>query len=269
MMIEPHSSISVSRQCELVGLPKSSYYHQPIGESKENLRFMRLIDEQYLRTPQFGILQMTRWLIRKGHSINHKRVERLMKKMGLQGAVPGPHTSKPHPQNKIYPYLLKDMELTQANLVWSTDLTYVPMPQGFMYLVAVIDWFSRYVLSWVLSNTMDVSVCIDALLLALQTGEPVIFNTDQGAQFTSESFTHELLSRQILIRMDGRGRTLDNVFVERLWRTVKYEDIYLRDYQTVRTLEQGLTTYFQFYNDERPHSSLDGLTPSEVHWAKY
>ncbi len=185
--------------------------------------------------------------------------------MGIQATVPGPHTSKPHPENKIYPYLLKGMELTRSNLVWSTDLTYVPMPTGFMYLIAVIDWYSRYVLAWALSNTMDVFSCIQVLEEALMESEPVIFNTDQGSQFTSPVFTQRLLEREILISMDGRGRALDNVFIERLWRSVKYENIYLNDYQSVPELTQGLRNYFEFYNHERPHSALDGQTPMEVH----
>jgi len=212
-----------------------------------------------------GPRQMTRWLRRQGHPINRKRVQRLMRQMGLQGAVPGPHTSQPHPQHKIYPYLLNGMKLSHANLAWSTDLTYVPMAQGFMYLVAVIDWYSRFVLAWGLSNTMDVDICVQVLEQALTSASPVIFNTDQGSQFTSPRFTRILLDHDILISMDGRGRALDNVFVERLWRSVKYEEIYLKDYQSVPELTQGLSDYFRFYNHERPHSALGDQTPAEVH----
>ncbi len=227
---------------------------------------MRLIDEQYLRTPFYGSRQMTRSLVRGGHAVNRKRVQRLMRKMGIQATVPGPHTSRPHPAQKIYPYLLRGMKLHNANLVWSTDITYVPMSSGFMYLVAIIDWYSRYVIAWELSNTLDPLFCVSTLEEALEHAHPVIFNTDQGSQFTSTQFTDCLLDREILISMDGRGRALDNVFIERLWRSVKYEDIYLKDYQSVPELYQGLGRYFHFYNQERPHSALDGQTPAEVHY---
>lgn len=262
-----HSRISMTRQCELIGLSRSSYYYKPAGESEYNLALMRIIDEQYLRTPFFGSRQMTDWLRLNGHAVNRKRIQRLMRVMGLEGIVPGPHTSKPHPEHKVYPYLLRGMVLNHSNLVWSTDITFVPMPVGFMYLVAIIDWYSRYVLAWGLSNTIDTPFCMDTLDHALAIARPCIFNTDQGCQFTSTDFTGRLLDNQILISMDGRGRALDNVFIERLWRSVKYEDIYLRDYGSVPELEQGLTDYFRFYNQERPHSSLDGRTPAEVHWS--
>jgi len=264
---QQHPEISLSRQCQLLGISRSSYYYQPAGESEENLRYMRLIDEQYLTTPFFGYRQMTRWLIRQGYQVNPKRIARLMQLMGLQGAVPGPHTSKPHPQNKIYPYLLKGVQLSHANLVWSTDMTYVPMAKGFMYLTAIIDWFSRYVIAWGVSNTMDVNSSVDVLEEALQHSQPIIFNSDQGSQFTSPIFTSRLHEREILVSMDGRGRALDNVFIERLWRSVKYEDIYLKDYQSVAELIQGLDSYFQFYNQQRPHSALGMQTPAEVHAA--
>lgn len=266
MLIEPHHPrLSIVRQCDLLGLARSTYYHAPGGESVENLRLMRLIDEQYLRTPFFGTRQMTQWLRRQGYPVNRKRIQRLMRLMGLEGAVPGPHTSKPHPEHTVYPYLIGHMTLAHSNLVWATDITYVPMPMGFMYLVAILDWYSRYVLAWRLSNTLDTAFCIEALEAALTAQEPCVFNTDQGSQFTSIDFTDLLRQHQILISMDGRGRALDNVFVERLWRTVKYEDIYLRDYCSVPELEAGLSAYFDFYNHERPHSSLNGRTPAEVH----
>lgn len=266
MLIQPaHPTISTARQCELVGLPRSSYYYQPAGETEYNLVLMRLIDEQYLRTPFFGSRQMTRWLRLNGHPVNRKRVHRLMRLMGLEGTVPGPHTSKPRPEHRVYPYLLKGLSLSHANLVWSADITFIPMPVGFMYLVAIIDWYSRLVLAWRLSNTLDTVFCIEALEQALTQAQPCIFNTDQGCQFTSQEFTGRLQEKQILISMDGRGRALDNVFIERLWRSVKYEDIYLRDYDSVPALESGLTDYFRFYNEERPHSALDGRTPAEVH----
>ncbi|MFA9462644.1 IS3 family transposase [Thiohalorhabdus methylotrophus] len=265
--IEPaHPQLSIQRQCALLGLPRSTYYYQPAGESAENLALMRLIDRQYLETPFYGSRQMTAWLRRQGYAVNRKRVQRLMGLMGLQATVPGPHTSRPQPQNPVYPYLLRELALTNSNLVWCADITYIPMPRGFLYLVAVLDWYSRFVLAWRLSNTMDALFCLEALEMALGRGEPVIFNTDQGAQFTSQEWVAQLQNRGILVSMDGRGRALDNVFVERLWRTVKYEDIYLRDYQTVPDLESGLADYFQFYNEERPHSALDHQTPAEVHW---
>lgn len=268
MLIEPqHPDLSIVQQCALIGLNRSGYYHMPCGiESEQNLKYMRLIDEQYLRTPFYGSRQMTRSLVRQGHLVNRKRVQRLMRKMGIQGTVPGPHTSRPHPANKIYPYLLRGMKLHNANLVWSTDITYLPMSSGFMYLVAIIDWYSRYVIAWELSNTLDHLFCVSTLEEALEHAHPIIFNTDQGSQFTSTDFTDCLLDREILISMDGRGRALDNVFIERLWRSVKYEEVYLNDYQSVPELYQGLGKYFHFYNQERPHSALGGLTPAEVHY---
>lgn len=262
-----HCDVSVKRQCELIGLPRSSHYYHAASEDDHNLNLMRLIDEQYLRTPFFGSRQMTAWLRRQGHEVNRKRVQRLMQCMGLAGIVPGPHTSRPHPQNTIYPYLLRGMQLSDANLVWSADITYVPMPAGYMYLVAIIDWYSRYVITWQLSNTLDADFCAEALTRALNSAQPVIFNTDQGSQFTSSMFTNILINNDILISMDGRGRALDNVFIERLWRSVKYEDIYIKDYNSVLELNDGLGEYFTFYNHERPHSSLDGRTPAEVHVA--
>lgn len=269
MLIDPHHpDLSIARQCALAGLSRSSYYHTPCGvESERNLKYMRLIDEQYLRTPFFGSRQMTRWLINQGHAVNRKRVQRLMRKMGIQGTVPGPHTSQPHPSHKIYPYWLQGMELQSANRVWSTDITSIPMPAGFMYLAAVIDGYSRYVIAWELSNTLDHLFCVSRLENALQHAYPVIFNTDQGSQFTSTEFTRCLLAREILISMDGRGRTLDNVFIERLWRRFKYEEIYLNDYENVLQLYQGLGQYFHFYHQQRPHSALGGRTPAQVHYA--
>lgn len=267
MLIEPqHPDLSIARQCALIGLSRSSYYHIRCGiESEHNLAYMRLIDEQYLRTPFFGSRQITRWLVRQGHPINRKRVQRLMRKMGIQGIVPGPHTSRRHPTHKVYPYLLQDLQLDHANLVWSTDITYIPMPAGFMYLAAIIDWYSRYVIAWELSNTPDHLFCVSMLEDALTHAHPVIFNTDQGSQFTSAEFTGCLLDREILISMDGRGRALDNVFIERLWRSVKYEEVYLKDYPSVSQLYHDLEQYFHFYNHERPHSALDGLAPAQVH----
>ena len=235
--------------------------------SDEDILIMRLIDEIYTRCPFYGSRRVTAQLSRdQGGLWNRKRIQRLMRIMGIRGVAPGPDTSKPHPENKIYPYLLRDMTIDKVNQVWSTDITYIPMGKGFMYLVAVIDWHSRYVLSWELSNTMDTTFCMSALEKALDLDTPTIFNTDQGAQFTSISFTKALLDKGIKISMDGRGRALDNIFVERLWRTVKYENIYMNDYQTVPDLQSGLERYFEFYNQERLHQSLDYQTPSEAHF---
>ncbi len=225
---------------------------------------MRLIDEQYMRHPDYGSPRMTDWLRDQGHQVNHKRVERLMQLMGLQAITPGPHTSRPSPEHQIYPYLLRDVEIDRVNQVWSADITYIPMERGFLYLTAVIDWWSRYVLAWELSNTMECSFCISALSRALHIGTPKIFNTDQGAQFTSKEFTGVLLKNEIAISMDGKGRALDNVFVERLWWTVKYEDVYPRAYADGMSLYKGLKRYFKYYNEERKHSSLDKRTPAEV-----
>jgi putative transposase len=261
-----HAELSLRRQCELLGLNRSTWYYQPAGESAENLQLMRLIDEQYLRTPFYGWPRMTAYLHRAGYTVNHKRVQRLMHKMGLQAIYPKPKTSASGKGHKIYPYLLRSLEITRPNQVWSADITYVPMRQGFMYLVAVMDWFSRYVLTWQLSNTLDGYFCLDALQQALQKGQPEIFNTDQGAQFTAHEFTGYLESAEIQVSMDGRGRALDNIFIERLWRSVKYEDIYLKDYTLVPELDAGLAHYFSFYNDERPHQSLDYRTPAEIHF---
>ena len=262
-----HPDLSIRRQCELLGLPRSSYYFEPAGESEENLALMRIIDEQYLRTPYFGYRKMTDWLNLKEHGVNQKRVRRLMQLMGLAAVFPGKKTTRRHPGHKVYPYLLRGVDITRANQVWSTDITYVPLLRGFVYLVAVIDWYSRHVLSWRLSNSMETSFCIEALEEALMHGTPEIFNTDQGSQFTSVDFTSRLQLRGIAISMDGRGRALDNVFIERLWRSVKYEDIYLKDYQEVADVYSGLTKYFTHYSHERPHQSLNGRTPWSIYQA--
>ena len=265
-MIEPgHPTLSIRRQCELIGLNRSSYYLELAGESPFNLHLMRVIDEQYLRTPFYGYPKMTIALQQQGYAVNRKRIARLMQLMGIQAIVPKRNLSQPAPEHKIYPYLLRHVAITHPYQVWSTDITYVPLRQGFMYLVAIIDWFSRYVLAWQLSNTLEGSFCLEALELALSQGKPEIFNTDQGSQFTAEVFTGRLEAANIAVSMDGRGRALDNIFVERLWRTVKYEDIYLKDYDSVPALQQGLQDYFQFYNHVRPHQSLAYRTPAEVH----
>ena len=256
----------VSRQCDLLHVPRSSAYYRPNAtESEQNLALMRLIDEQYLKTPFYGVPRMTWWLNEHGYSVNHKRIARLMGVMGLQATLPGPHTSKPHPEHRIYPYLLRGMEIGRACEVWSADITYVPMRRGFMYLVAVMDWFSRYVIAWDVSNSMESDFCVAVLKRALQKARPSIFNTDQGSQFTSEEFTGVLLKAAVRISMDGRGRALDNVFIERLWRSVKYEDIYLRDYADGHALHAGLSRYFRFYNHERPHSALNNEPPARWH----
>jgi putative transposase len=261
------ATLTIQRQCELLGLARSSYYYQPRAMSSLNLKLMRLIDEQYTRTPFFGSPKMTRWLRGQGYEINHKRVERLMRVMGLAAIAPGPHTSRKHPEHPVYPYLLRGLEIVRPNQVWSTDITYIPMASGFLYLVAIMDWFSRFVLSWRLSNTMDVAFCLEALEEALGLGCPEIFNSDQGAQFTSLEFTGLLAQQGIQISMDGRRRAVDNIFIERLWRSVKYEEVYLKDYQDGIEAFAGLGGYFRFYNGERPHQALDYRTPGEVHWA--
>jgi putative transposase len=265
-MIEPtHPDLSIRRQCELIGLNRATYYTQPAGETSFNLHLMRLIDEQYLRTPFYGYPKMTAAIRRQGYDVNRKRIARLMRKMGLQAVFPRPKRPQPAPGHTIFPYLLRGVAITHPNQVWSADITYIPMAQGFMYLVAIIDWYSRYVLAWQLSNTLEGTFCQTALDTALQHGQPEIFNTDQGSQFTAQAFTGRLLDAQIRISMDGRGRALDNIFVERLWRSVKYEDIYLKNYPAVPALTGGLHDYFRFYNHDRPHQSLDYRVPADVY----
>lgn len=265
-MINPqHPDISIRRQCQLIDLNRASFYMKPAGETTLNLNLMRLIDEQYLKTPFYGYPRMTAQLRQAGYSVNPKRVARLMQKMGLKALFPKRKTTLPAKDHKIYPYLLRGMAITHCDQVWSTDITYVPMRTGFMYLVAIIDWYSRYILAWRLSNTLDGEFCREALNQALENGQPDIFNTDQGAQFTAHAFTKPLLAANIRISMDGRGRALDNIFIERFWRTIKYEDIYLKDYETVPALEIGLTNYFQFYNHQRLHQSLGYRSPVDVY----
>ncbi len=265
-MIEPEHVLSIRRQCELLGLNRSSYYYSPAQENAENLSLMKEIDAEYTRHPFYGSRRMRDFLIREGHDVNRKRIQRLMRIMGLVAIYPKPKVSERNQEHKIYPYLLRGVLIDHPNQVWSTDITYVPMFEGFMYLVAVIDWHSRYVLSWTLSNTLDTEFCLEALEQALRGKKPEIFNTDQGVQFTSKAFTGRLDTDKIRISMDGRGRALDNIFVERLWRSVKYEDIYLKDYRTGMELYQGMDEYFSFYNEERPHQSLKSQTPAEVYF---
>jgi putative transposase len=258
--------LSVRRQCQLLGLARASLYYQPAGETAANLRLMRLIDEQYTRHPFFGSRQMTQWLRQaQGQEVNRKRVQRLMRRMGLEAICPRPRLSVAGAGHRIYPYLLRDVVVDRPDQVWSTDITYVPMAHGFMYLAATMDWFSRYVIAWRLSNTLEGSFCVEMLEEALSQGKPEVFNTDQGAQFTAEAFTSRLENAGVAVSMDGRGRWVDNVFVERLWRSVKYEELYLHCYETVPQLRQGLESYFGFYNEERFHQSLEYRTPAQVY----
>ena len=260
-----HPTLSVRRQCELLGLPRSTAYYAPIAESADNLELMRQLDAVYLENPSYGSRMLTAVLNGSGWEVNRKRIQRLMRLMNIAGVTPKRRTSKPAPGHRIFPYLLRNVAVLRPDQVWSTDITYIPLRGGFVYLTAVMDWFSRYVLSWRLSNRLEGSFCLEALDEALKHGRPEVFNTDQGAQFTSEAFTNRLLSQAIAVSMDGRGRALDNVFIERLWRSVKYEEIYLRDYATTADVEEGLAMYFAKYNHERPHQALDCLTPAKVY----
>lgn len=267
MLVETHHpSISISRQCELLGLSRSGYYYEPYPESEENLTLMRLLDIQYMDTPYYGIRRMQWVLQQKGYSVNHKRVARLLRLMGLEAVYPKPNLSKANPAHKIYPYLLRGIAIEQVNQVWSTDITYIPMTKGFMYLVAVMDWYSRFVLGWQLSNSLEVDFCLDALESSFGYGQPQIFNSDQGAQFTAIAFTDKLAAKNIRISMDGRGRALDNVFIERLWRNVKYEYVYLHAPNSGKELWAGINDYFTRYNYQRPHQSLGYRTPAQVYF---
>lgn len=264
--MEPaHLEISQRRQCELLGVSRSGLYYQPVGESVENLMLMRLIDQEYTRHPFYGSRRLVIWLREQGHLVNRKRVSRLMEVMGIEAAYPKPKLSQPGQGHTIYPYLLKDVPVTRVNQVWSTDITYIRMARGFVYLVAVMDWYSRYVLSWALSLTMELDFCLEALKRALRRGRPEIFNSDQGSQFTSDKFTGILAKRGVTISMDGRGRCLDNIFIERLWRSLKYEEVYLRDYALVPDARAGIDRWFRFYNYERPHQSLGYQTPAGLY----
>lgn len=266
--VEEGTNLPVSRQCELVGISRSSFYAESVesAEDEFDLKLLKLIDEEYTRHPFYGSRRMVVFLKKLGHEVGRKRIQRLMRTLGLEGMAPGPGTSKPHPDHRIYPYLLRGMRITIPNQVWSSDITYIRLERGFGYLVAIIDWYSRKVLSWRVSNTMDTRFCVDCLEEALSGAvKPEIFNTDQGAQFTSEAFTGLLGCHEVRISMDGRGRALDNIFVERLWRTVKYEDVYLKGYGTLPELESGIGEYFIFFNGERPHQALGYCTPDEVY----
>ncbi len=269
-----HPTLSIARQCELISLSRATYYRSvetDIGtETPENLELMRLIDEEYTRHPFYGSRQMRNHFRRQGRVVGRKRIQRLMRLMGLVSVAPKPNTSKRNKAHKIYPYLLRGLVIDRPNQVWCTDITYIPMQGGFVYLVAIMDWYSRKVLAWEVSNTMEDTFCISALESAIRLyGTPEIFNTDQGSQFTSTDFIDVLKKNDIKISMDGKGRWMDNVFIERLWRSVKYEDIYLKDHRTVVALKQGLGVYFRFYNYERPHQSFDACTPAEVYGGLY
>ncbi|TET23678.1 MAG: IS3 family transposase [Candidatus Aminicenantes bacterium] len=265
--VEPENEmISVSRQCELLRLNRSSYYYKSERDDSYNEYLMRLIDEQYTRTPFFGVPKMLAWLQRQGHWVNIKRVRRLMRLMRLYAIYPKPRLSKSDDEHKKYPYLLKGVTVDHPDQAWASDITYIRLLHGFVYLVVIMDWFSRYVLSWELSITLDRDFCIDALKKSLLISKPEIFNSDQGPQYTSEDFINVLKNEDIRISMDGRGRLYDNIFVERLWRTVKYEEVYLHDYLSVPEARERLAPYFNFYNTERPHASLGNQTPYEVYY---
>jgi len=264
MVDRKHPALSTLRQCALMGISRSSVYYRPRAPSQNDLALMNQIDQQYLTTPFYGSRRMKVWLGRQGHGVNRKRVQRLMRAMGLQAIYRRPRTSQPGPGHKVYPYLLGAMEITRPNQVWAADITYIPMAKGFLYLVAIMDWYSRYVVAWRLSNTLDADFCVEALEEALGKGTTEVFNTDQGSQFTSEGFTGVLDQHCIRISMDGKGRYRDNIFVERLWRTVKYEEVYLKAYSNGREARDGLEAYFHFYNNQRPHQALGYRTPAEV-----
>ena len=268
-MLEPdHPDLSLRQQCRLLEINRSSIYYKSLPQqlSVEQLDLLRIVDEVYTRYPFFGTRQMAQYLNQQGYeAIKRHHTRWAYEKLGLQSAAPGPHTSQPHPEHKVYPYLLRDVEITAKNQVWSTDLTYIRLKHGFVYLMAIIDWFSRFVLDWSLNISMEADFCVETLKRVLTNGTCGIFNTDQGAQFTSDAFTQALIDKEIKISMDGKGRALDNVFVERLWRSVKYECVYLYDWETVREAREGLRDYFEFYNYHRPHQSLGGKTPATIH----
>lgn len=265
-MIEPANSlISVHRQCSLINLSESSYYYHPVGFTDEELELMRKIDRIYTAYPFYGVRRITDVLRREGWVCNHKRIWRLMGIMGIQAIYPKKKLSQPNKEHIIYPYLLKGIKVRLNNQVWSSDITYLPLYGSFVYLVAIIDWFSRFILSWEISNRLDVHFCLSALDKALRKGKPQIFNTDQGSQFTSVNFVQKIIDNKIQMSMDSRGRALDNIFIERFWRSLKYEDIYIKDYQNVNEIRKGLKNYFKFYNFRRPHQGLKYMTPAEVY----
>jgi putative transposase len=266
MIDSGHASLSIARQCELVGVSRSGFYYQPSGETELNLALMRLLDEQHLKTPYYGARQMARHLRREGYTVGRKRVRRLMQKMGLCAVYQRPRTTVPAEDREVHPYLLRDLVIDRPNQVWCADITYIPMRRGFLYLVAIMDWASRKVLAWRLSSTMDTEFCIEALEEALGAyGRPEIFNTDQGSQFTSPRFTRILKEAGVRISMDGKGRWMDNVFIERLWRSLKYECVYLNAFETGTEARKGIGDWIDFYGALRPHSALAGLTPDEAY----
>ena len=261
-----NQEISLCRQCKLLSLSKGALYYEPVKLDQFSLSIMGFIDLQHIKTPFFGSRKMVAALEKCGYIVNRKRVQRLMKLMGISAIYPKRSLSQKSKAHKIYPYLLKDIKIDNPNFVWSVDITYIQLRGGFLYLVAIIDWYSRYVLSWRLSNTLDVSFCLEALEEALDKGTPIIFNSDQGSQFTSKEFTQLLLDKGIKVSMDGRGRVFDNIFIERLWRSVKYEDVYLKGYETCKDVIDGLGRYFPFYNNQRPHQALGYKVPYEIHY---
>lgn len=265
-LVKPRIRLSMRRQCELLGVSRSSLYYQPVGQDPEELALMRKMDELHLEHPFFGSRMMMQVLRMQGQTINRKRVQRLMRLMDLESVAPKPNTSKPALEHAVFPYLLRKLKITRVNQVWAADITYIPMALGFAYLVAIIDWFSRRVLSWRLSNTLDTSFCVEALREALMRfGQPDIFNTDQGSQFTDQDFTSILLARGVKVSMDGKGRCLDNIFVERLWRSLKYEEVYLNDYDSPQEARDGIGRYLEFFNTRRPHSALGHQTPASFY----
>jgi putative transposase len=266
MIQRGYPGLSIRRQCDLLGIDRSGLYYKPVGPNAEDLALMRLLDEQYTRTPFYGARKMTKWLYGLGYTADVKRVRRLLRLMGLEAIYPKPRLSFNGTEHRRYPYLLRDMDIHRANQVWSADITYIRLAGGFVYLVAILDWFSRYVLAWELSNTLDTSFCLTALDEALRRhGRPDIFNSDQGVQFTSFDFIERLEREKVRISMDGKGRCFDNIFVERLWRSVKYEEVYLHDYETAGDARTGLGNYFPFYNGQRLHQALDYRTPAQVY----
>jgi putative transposase len=264
--VEPCILLSMRRQCELLGVNRSSLYYEPVGQDAEELALMRRMDEIHLEHPFFGSRMMMHTLKGEGQTINRKRVQRLMRLMGLESTAPKPNTSKPAPEHAVFPYLLRKLKISRVNQVWASDITYIPMAHGFAYLVAIIDWYSRRVLSWRLSNTLETSFCVEALHEALaRYGQPDIFNTDQGSQFTDQDFTSVLLNRGIKVSMDGKGRCMDNIFVERLWRSLKYEEVYLNAYDSMQEARLGIARYMRFFNDKRPHKALGYQTPASFY----
>ncbi len=264
MVDRERPSLSMARQCVLLGVSRSGLYYRSRGPSEEDLASMQAMDRQYLETPFYGSRRMRAWLERQGIAVSRKRVQRLMRIMGLRAIHRSPGASRPVPEHRVYPYLLAKADISRPNQAWAADITYLPIARGFLYLVAIMDWHSRYVVAWRLSNTLEAGFCIDTLQEALEKGRPEVFNTDQGSQFTSGEFTQVLQDHGVKISMDGKGRYTDNIFVERLWRTVKYEEVYLKAYANAKEARRELGAYFRFYNNQRPHQALGYRTPAEV-----